>query len=560
MPSRSKLVAALTIACLSAVSPLSAQGKDSAHAKPAPDTTQRYGQLPAKFTIALGGFLPAIASKTQFSTALVEGSGIDLEKRLGMQSTTQNFEAGATFRLSKRQMLTFDYFHLNRGANKTLEDSIIFGGNVYHAGATIDATTAMQYYGIQYRYYIWRREKWEIGAGLGIDAFSLSGKLAIKANVEGQSDSLQKSGSFTAPAPMIGIYGDVEVIPKLFLRGDLQMLYINSVSGYGGSVTDDRIAAEWFPFHNYGFGLSYHYVGLTANKFFDNGAELTYKYAIEGPSLYLKAAFGAPSPVAPIESHEIPYPDSLPRYGLVPHPWQFAIGGYGPAVNSNAQFTNASGTYPGIDLEKILKLPSSSKDIDLHAAFQWGNRNMLTMEYFNVVRNGQNTIADTIHFGDSTYAPGVTLSSTANFHYIGLSYRYYIWQKDWWQLGAGLGIDYVASAMSFGIEGPGGQRTSVNGSGISAAVPLIGIYADFAPASSLFIRLQGELLPFDIDSYAGHVTDDRLTAEWFPFKHYGFGLGYHFLNADITKTLRNGDAVTLKYQLNGPFLYLTAAF
>jgi hypothetical protein len=544
--------------------PSSAQGTDTSAAKPraeaAFDTTARYPETPAKFTIMAGGFLPAIASKTQFSTALLTGSGVNMEKLLGLQKVTQNFELGATFRLSKKQLLTFDYFHLNRGGSNTLEDSIIFGGNVYHAGATLNTTTAMQYYGVTYRYYIWRRPKWEFGAGLGIDAFSLSGKIGIKAMVEGQADSMQKSGSFTAPAPMIGFYGDVQIAPSLFLKGDLQMLYINEVAGYGGSVTDDRISAEWFPFRSYGVGLSYHYVGLTANKFFDNGAELTYKYAIEGPSLYLKAAFGSPSPVAPVPDDEPPYPDSMPRYGLVPHPWQISLGGYGPAVNSQAHLTTTAQSGSGIDLEKKLGLPTSSSDFDIHATYQWGYRNELTLEYFNVLRTGMRTLADTLHFGDSTYVPNVTLSSTTSFHYVGLSYRYYIWQKKIWQLGAGLGIDYVASNLKLGIKSGGGEETSVNGTGIGAAVPLLGVYADVAPFSSVFIRIQAELLPFNISGYAGHVTDDRLALEWFALKYFGIGGGYHFLNADVTKTLRNGDSATLKYQINGPFLYLTTAF
>lgn len=239
-----------------------------------------------------------------------------------------------------------------------------------------------------------------------------------------------KSGSFLAPAPMLGFYGDVELYPKLFLRGDLRMLYINNVAGYGGTVTDNRIAAEWFPFHNYGFGLSYHYVGLTATRYFNDGAELTYNYAIQGPSLYLKAAFGAPSPVPPPPpSDEPPYPDSLPRYGLVPHPWQISVGGYLPAVNSQMRFTSTSESGPGLDMEGKLGLPSSSRDIDIHAQFQWGLKNLLTFEYFNVLRTGQRTLDDTIHFGDSTYVPNVALHSTTNFHYFGFTYRYYIGRR-----------------------------------------------------------------------------------------------------------------------------------
>ncbi len=209
------------------------------------------------------------------------------------------------------------------------------------------------------------------------------------------------------PAPMVGFYGDVEVIPKFFLRGDLQMLYINNVAGYGGSVTDNRIAAEYYPFHNYGFGLSYHYVGLTANKFFDDGAELTYKYAIEGPSLYLKAAFGAPSPVprrSTRTSRRTPTASRATVWCRIPGNSRLAD--IGPAVNSKMQFTNNSQSGPGLDLERSSACRRARSDIDLHAEFQWGNKNMVTFEYFNVIRRGERTLTDTIHFGDSTYVAG----------------------------------------------------------------------------------------------------------------------------------------------------------
>ena len=70
-------------------------------------------------------------------------------------------------------------------ATRTISDSIIVNDTVYHAGATINTTAGLEYYGLTYRYYIWRRERWELGAGLGIDVMNLSAGFGVKATVQG---------------------------------------------------------------------------------------------------------------------------------------------------------------------------------------------------------------------------------------------------------------------------------------------------------------------------------------------------------------------------------------
>jgi hypothetical protein len=259
------------------------------------DTTPRYGLVPHKFTIGIGGFLPNVSSKGHLSSPSVPGSDIDLEDQLGLKSSVQSIDIEATWRLGKKQLITVGYFGLRRSATKTLQDTIHFGDSTYNAGATVDASTDLQYYGVTYRYYFWRHTQWELGAGLGIDALDLSGSLALRVAVSGGgggfADSAKKTGGFTVPAPMLGIYGDWEFQPKFYLRGQLQYLYINKVESWGGYLTDDRLAVEWFPLHNYGVGLAYHYVGFRILKDFSNGGSLQYTYALQGPALYLTAAF-----------------------------------------------------------------------------------------------------------------------------------------------------------------------------------------------------------------------------------------------------------------------------
>jgi hypothetical protein len=256
------------------------------------DTTKRYGLVPQHFTISVGAFFPNISSRADLSTTANGGTEINLEDRLGLKPNLQSIDLQAAVRIGKRQLLTLAYFGLRRSASRTLNDSIVFGDSIYHAGATIDASAKFYYYGLTYRYYFFKDPRWDLGAGLGIDAFNINASLGVRASGGGGfSDSVQKSGGFTAPSAMFGLYGDWEFVPRFFFRGQLQYLYINQVSSYGGAVTDDRLGVDWFPFLNYGFGVMYHYVGLRVTKTFSNSDELTFKYYIQGPAIYFTAAF-----------------------------------------------------------------------------------------------------------------------------------------------------------------------------------------------------------------------------------------------------------------------------
>ena len=255
------------------------------------DTAQRYGLLPRHFTISIGAYLPSINSKARLETQSNGGTDIPLENRLGLQKNMQSLDLQASIRIARSQLITLGYFGFKRSGSRTLSDSIVFGDSVYHAGATIDASAKFDYYGLTYRYYFVNKKDWDLGAGLGIDAFSINAGLGIRASVAGKSDSVQKSGGFTAPSVMLGLYGDWEFARRFYFRGQLQYLYINQVESYGGAVSDDRLAIDWFPFLNYGFGVMYHYVGLRVTKTFSNSDELTFKYYLGGPAIYFTAAF-----------------------------------------------------------------------------------------------------------------------------------------------------------------------------------------------------------------------------------------------------------------------------
>jgi hypothetical protein len=253
------------------------------------------GLVPQQFEISLGGYLPNVSTHASLSTRFQNGTTIDFENRLGLSPFTQSLEGAASWRISKRNYLGFNYFSFGRSSTKQIADSIVWGDNVYHAGATLDASDRVAYYGLSYRYYIWRERTWELGPGIGLDAVDLSTTIGIRVAASdtggSASDSASKRAAVLAPVPMLGIFGDWEFYPRFLLKGGLQYVYINDVGGIGGHVSDDGLGVEWFPFLHFGIGTFYHYVGAQFARTESNGTKLTFNYVIQGPSLYLIATF-----------------------------------------------------------------------------------------------------------------------------------------------------------------------------------------------------------------------------------------------------------------------------
>jgi len=544
-----------------------AQQTDSAHAAPKdtvsakPVHTKQYGTIPARFEFGVGGYLPHVSTSAQLSSAHLPGTDINLEQKLGLTPNTQSIDLYAQWRFAKRNVLSLEYFTFNRSSSRTITDSLIVNDTVYHAGATVNTAGGIKYFGLTYRYYIWRRERWELGAGLGIDIMNLNASFGLKANAGNLTDSAATQGSIVAPVPMLGIYGDWEMIPRLYLRGIFQTLYLN-IDSYSGLVRDRRLAAEWYPFHNYGFGLGWHYVGLDIKKTAPSGAYVKLGYGIQGLSLYATAAFGPSAPVPHVASAPRTEPPEGQDYGLVPRTISFTLGSYLPSVNSRAQFSTSSSVGDRIDLESGLGLPSNTSSVNIGAQLRIANKSLLTFTYFSFSRAGSRTLSDTLHFGGGTYDPGLTVNAGGSLDYYGFTYRYYVWREKRWQLGFGLGLDEVDGTTHLGIKASiAGQQDSLqHQASLSTPAPMLGLYGDWEVFHGFYTRVTGQWLGGTVSSYTFNLTDDRLDVEYYLFKNYGLGAGYHYVGFKGGKTFGNGDQLNFNYTIQGPVLYVTAAF
>ncbi|HUO51162.1 MAG TPA: hypothetical protein VMT93_01470 [Gemmatimonadaceae bacterium] len=564
--SRTPLLAVLALT-LAARIPAAAQQADSAHAAPAKEPAPAlpndgWGSLPARWQFGAGGYLPTLSSSATLGGKVLPATPIDLEDIFGLTPHTQSIDLFASYRFSQRNVISLEYFGYGRTGTRTLSDSLIINDSLYEAGANVRANATLQYFGFTYRYYIWRRQRWELGAGLGIDALDLSASFAAKANLSDHYDSVETKGSIVAPVPLIGFYADWEAFRHFYLRGSFQTFFLK-YQQYSGAMHDRQISAEWYPFTNYGLGAGWHYVGIDIKKEDAVGNRyLELGYSIQGLTLYATAAFGAPQPVPPRPSVPITEPPPGDDFGLVPRNASFYLGAFGPSVDTKAELESPSGPHDRIDLENALGLPSHVSSVDLGASLRIANKSLITASYFSFARDGSKSLADTIHWGDATYPAGVTVDAGSTLSYLGFSYRYYFLREKRWQLGAGIGIDEVDAKTHLAVQvtTPGQADSVQRHNSLNTPAPMLGLYFDWEPARSLFLRAGGQYIAVTVGSVGGSITDDRLTAEWYAFKNYGIGAGYHYIDADITKTLPNGDTFDLTYKIQGFYYYLVAAF
>lgn len=554
-----------------AASAATAQQADTSAAKPAPvkDTvsmkpmkTKEYGTLPARFQFAVGGYLPHISTTAKIATAHLPSTDINLERQLGLNPNTQSIDLYGQWRFAKKNVLSLEYFGISRNASRTITDSLIVNDTVYQAGATVYTKSGLSYYGVTYRYYLWRRERWELGAGLGIDVMGLDATFGLRATAGNHADSAHVSGSFVAPVPMLGIYADWEAIPRLYIRGTFQTLYIANIASYGGLVRDRRIAAEWYPLHNYGFGLGWHYVGLDIKKTQPNGAYVKLSYAIQGLSLYATAAFGPSAPVPHRASAPRSEPPEGQDFGLVPRTVSFSVGGYLPSINSSGRLSSPTNPGTSIDLEQKLGFPTNTQTLNVGAELRIANKSLLTFTYFGFNRSGTATLSDSIAFGDSVYHAGATIEAGGSLKYLGFSYRYYVWRKKAWQVGFGLGLDEIEAETHLGIKVTTANKAdSLHHSGsLAVPAPMLGVYGDWELFHGFYLRGTAQWLGATLGDVNVSITDDRLDAEYYFSKNYGVGAGYHYVGFDGSKTFKNGEELKINYSIQGPVLYLTAAF
>jgi hypothetical protein len=263
----------------------------SASAQTSPGT---WNGLSDRFQIDTGYFRLTADTLLRYNGPAGGSGEVDFEQDLGLDEHVDTFWLDATWRVGRRHQLKLGFTRLSRDrGGRTLERDFTWGGESYSAGLSATSTSGSDLLGGYYRFAVFRDDRFEVGPSIGVGYLWLDARIRATGTVSGpggpESRTLDESAGTGSITGAVGGYANAWPAKRLVLRGDF--LYIKvSLEDSEASVTDWRLAADYYFFRNAGLGVQYKY-----NRYsYDRGilvSELGGELTFQGFQVFLSFLF-----------------------------------------------------------------------------------------------------------------------------------------------------------------------------------------------------------------------------------------------------------------------------
>ncbi len=215
----------------------------------------------------------------------IEGTRVDFERDLGLDSNRVMPKASGGIRLGKAFRLEGDFFELKREGNITLSGNLNIADTVFPLSADIHTQFRTNIYRVAAGYSFIRRDDSEFGISVGAHITSADFRIAVKGPL---GIGLEQQRSKSAPLPNVGLYGSIKLFGPVALQGNVDAFKLK-VGNYKGKLLDGQLGLDYRFAKNFGAGIGYRYAyyKITGDTHNWHGI-LSYDYL--GPVAYLELA------------------------------------------------------------------------------------------------------------------------------------------------------------------------------------------------------------------------------------------------------------------------------
>lgn len=258
---RALAIAVSAVAAMAA--PAVAQAPVEAPAPP-PSARQSWNGLPERFQVDAGYFRVQMTTGLRLEGNVGPANEVSFEKDLGVSDTAGTYWVDATIRMSRRNSFKINYISVTReGQPQSLTRDFTWNDETYVAGLTASGTIGIDLISTYYRFAVSKRDRFEIGVATGLGYLKLEAAVKAQGSLtgpDGQIDSvnLDESGSLGVPTGDIGGYFNAWLAKRVVMRGDFLYILIRPAD-MEASVTDWRLAVDYYPLRNVGLGVQYKY-------------------------------------------------------------------------------------------------------------------------------------------------------------------------------------------------------------------------------------------------------------------------------------------------------------
>jgi hypothetical protein len=251
--------------------------------------------------------------------------------------------------------------------------------------------------------------------------------------------------------------------------------------------------------------------------------------------------------------------DPTPHHSRLEDPWTITLGGFYATVNTLAALGDSSGGVGAVvDFENALGLTTYNPVLEASVHWRFAERWRLDLDYFGINRSSSATLLNDITWGGVQLPTGTSVNSNAKFSDLRAAVGYSFFKRADKEIGIGLGLHVTQSNTTITATS-GSSAGSTSSSNITAPLPVVVLYSNFALTDTWALGLRLDWLSLSYDKYSGEVRSTALDFYYQPYEHVGFGFGWHSLALDLSVADPNARA-TAKTSYSGPAAFVSVSF
>jgi hypothetical protein len=256
----------------------------------APASAQALGD---KYWVEAGAYWADISSNARIEPdhPLIPGTTIDFESDLDLDDSEALPSIMAGARLGGRWSIGAEYYSLGREGTRQAERAIRFDDVVFDVGARVDSKFVSDVYRLTVGYAFVRTKDAEIGGAIGVHGTDFDLSLAGEASLNGTPvvGGVIRRKEVFIPLPTVGLFGTVEVAPKVVLNARIDYLSL-SIDRYGGRLLNAQAAASYRVTRHLDIGAMWRSVDYRLDIERDRWQGRV-RYKFNGPELFARLVF-----------------------------------------------------------------------------------------------------------------------------------------------------------------------------------------------------------------------------------------------------------------------------
>lgn len=235
--------------------------------------------------IVLGAFITDRQSSTRFDSDSGDGTDIDMEDDLGLESSTNVGRFGGYVWLGRRHRLDAAYFDLSRSASIPINETIDFGDETFQINTVLNTESDLTIIKADYTFAVLAKDRGWLGLTAGL--YIAETGFALSQPTLGRAES----EDVTAPLPLFGLRGDYAITDRITLRGATQW-FGYSTDKLDGRLTDLYVGADYGFGKRMALGLAYNRVAMNIGAEDADGFSGRLDWGYDGFLLYFKVDLG----------------------------------------------------------------------------------------------------------------------------------------------------------------------------------------------------------------------------------------------------------------------------